>query len=101
MIKRKARKGYKICSCCGRELKATLHNFHSDTAKRDGLNNNCKACQNYFVVENYEKNKDYYSAYNSIKHLYNTERMSFKTLKTSIKNLKANYAIGRNANSIA
>ena len=42
----KAKKGFKICSKCGKELPATFEYYHKDSATKDGFYSSCKTCNN-------------------------------------------------------
>ncbi len=58
-----AKEGYKICSKCGKEIKATPEYFYRDGRTRDGLSPECKACRNSVIKANYHKGESVRRAY--------------------------------------
>lgn len=58
-----AREGYKICSKCGEEVKATPDYFYRDGQTRDGLSPQCKECRNAENLLKYPEKRTYYRNY--------------------------------------
>lgn len=50
----------KYCGCCDQHL--DVEKFNKNPTKRDGLQSNCRGCQNARQREWYEKNKDKHKA---------------------------------------
>lgn len=85
-----AKEGYKICSKCGKEIKATPKYFYRDGQTRDGLSPQCKKCRNAEIREKYPEMKAYYKNYQK----ENSEKIKEyrkKYYAENIDKIKANY----------
>jgi endogenous inhibitor of DNA gyrase (YacG/DUF329 family) len=97
-----AKQGYKICTKCNKEIKATPEYFYRDGQTRDGLSPHCKECRNAQIKANYHKGEAVRKAYRAnnkekikltkIKFLQNNEgyiRMYMQKRRHKQRNLPA------------
>jgi hypothetical protein len=85
----------KSCSDCGKQLEATLENFHKQSRAKDGLLDRCKSCQNKRTAEyRVGKGKNYwYNQYNESEGYFFKNRKQWQEYLNNWcrKNYRAKY----------
>lgn len=85
-----AKQGYKICTKCGKEIKATPEYFYRDGQTRDGLSPQCKECRNAEILESYPNFEARRKSYR-VKNKEKLQEYRKKYYKENIDKIKAHY----------